>query len=57
MMTEQNESGSLIEGWRNLGEQGVIEEDERQPVMVRLTAWQTRSKLVTLRKGNFPGEA
>ena len=37
-----------------------IGEDERQPVMARLAAWWRRSnlvKLVTLTKGNCPGEA
>ena len=37
-----------------------IEEDERQPKMARLTAQWRRSNsviLVTLRKGNHPGEA
>ena len=36
-----------------------IGEDERQPVMARLAARWRRSnlvKLVTLRKGNYPGE-
>ena len=38
----------------------AIEEDERQPVMARLAARWRRSNLVilvTLRKGNHPGEA
>ena len=37
-----------------------IRDDERQPVMARLAARWTRSnlvRLVTLRKGNHPGEA
>ena len=37
-----------------------IGEDERQPVMAQLGAWWRHSnlvKLVTLRKGNHPGEA
>ena len=37
-----------------------IREDERQPVMARLAAWWRHSnlvRLVTLRKGNHPGEA
>ena len=37
-----------------------IGEDERQPVMARLAAWWRRSNLVilvTLKKGNYPGEA
>ena len=37
-----------------------IGEDERQPVMARLAAWWRRFnlvELVTLRKGNHPGEA
>ena len=37
-----------------------IGEDERQPVMARLAAWWRRSNLVilvTLKKGNHPGEA
>ena len=37
-----------------------IGEDERQLVMARLVAWWRRSNLVillTLRKGNHPGEA
>ena len=39
---------------------GIKGEDERQPVMARLTARWRRSnlvKLVALRKGNHPGEA
>ena len=38
----------------------MIGEDERQPVMAQLAALCRRSnlvKLVTLRKGNHPGEA
>ena len=37
-----------------------IEDDERQPVIARLAARWRRSnlvKLITLRKGNHPGEA
>ena len=37
-----------------------IGDDERQPEMARLAAWWRRSNLVilvTLRKGNHPGEA
>ena len=47
-------------GGKETSERRGIREDERQPVMGRLAAWWRRSNLVilvTLKKGNHPGEA
>ena len=47
-------------GGREASERSGIGEDERQPVMARLAARWRRSNLVilvTLNKGNHPGEA
>ena len=47
-------------GGKEVSERTGIGKNERQPVMARLAAWWRRSnlvKLVTLRKGNHPGEA
>ena len=47
-------------GGKEASARSGIGEDERQPVMARLARWWRRSNLiilVTLKKGNHPGEA
>ena len=47
-------------GGKEASERSRMGEDERQPVMARLTARWRRSNLVileTIKKGNHPGEA